>query len=64
MSIRNRTTKGTTDSGLPKRNPNGSNPPNSHEGSGGRSNSSIKPITDGKPDEINGPADGPDTINR
>lgn len=68
MSFRNRTTNGTTGSGLPKRNPQGSKPPNGRDnpGAGGRSNVSNKGGGKGGPDEgsINGPKNGPDEIQK
>lgn len=51
--------------GLRRREPNASNPPNSHEGSGGRGRGKKpEPVDNKKPDEIKGPKDGPDEISR
>lgn len=66
MSFRNKTTNGTTGSGLPKRNPQGSKPPNGRDnpGQGGKSNVSGKPgdITGGEGASVRGPKNGPDEI--
>lgn len=65
MSLFSRkTVAGTTDSGLPKRNINGSNPPNKPEGDTSTSRSTVKPgpSLEGPGDVKMGPANGPDTI--
>ncbi|QKY78632.1 hypothetical protein SEA_DRYAD_94 [Streptomyces phage Dryad] len=67
MSFRNKTVAGTTASGLPKRNPQGSQPPNGVHGddiSHQRSTATPGPDLEAPGNVVDGPANGPDQINR